>query len=123
MRSAELLALGVDGPLSDRLAAWSHDHGLWYRPLQNASALTNLLRKGSRGLLLVRVGRDLVGELETLRDASHEFPELIRIAFGDLDQPLLEGLAYELGANVTIFPPSGVDELFEALILYASARD
>ncbi len=122
MRSAELLALGIEGPLSDRLAAWSHDHGLWYRPLQNASALTNLLRKGSRGLLLVRVGRDLVGELETLRDAAHEFPEVTTIAFGDRDHPLLEGLAYDLGASAVVFPPSGVEELFELLTLYAAGK-
>ena len=123
MLSAELLTLGVDGPLGDRLAHWSQDHGLWHRPLQHASALGNLLRKGSRGVLLVRVGRDLVGEFETLRDAIHQFPELTTIVLGDQDHPLLEGLSYDLGASAVLFPPHGSDELFEMLALWAAAKE
>ena len=99
MRSAELLAFGVEGTLNDRLAAWSLDHGLWYRPVQQASSLRNLLRKGSRGLLLVHLGRDLPGEFEVLRDTVREFHEVTAIAMGDVDHPLLEGLADDLGAR------------------------
>ena len=115
MRSAELLAFGVEGTLSDRLAAWALDRGLWYRPVQHAPALRNLLRKGSRGVLLIRMGRDLPAEMELLRDAKHEFGELTAIVVGDVDHPLLEGLAYELGASAVMFPTRGVDDMFEMI--------
>ena len=121
MRSAELLAFGVEGVLNDRLAAWAQDHGLWYRPVQQASALHNLLRKGSRGLLIIRVGRDVVSELELLQGAAHDFPEMTTIVIGDLDHPLLEGLAYDLGASAVLFPPRGSDELFEMLELWTTS--
>jgi hypothetical protein len=114
MHSAELLAFGVEGPLHNRLTAWAQDHGLWYRPLQHAAALQNLLRKGSRGLLLIRVGRDLVGEMDLLA-AARDFAGVMTIVLGDLDHPLLEGLAYDLGAAAVLFPPRGSDELFEIL--------
>jgi len=117
MRSAELLSFGIDEPLSSRLAAWSQDRGLWYRTVQHESALRNLLAKGSRGILLLRIGRDLADELHLLRDVADEFAEVKVIAFGDLDHPLLEGLAYDLGATAVLFPPRGVDELFEMLTM------
>lgn len=120
MRSAELLAFGVEGTLSDRLAAWCLDRGLWYRPVQQGSALRNLLRKGSRGVLLVRLGRDLAGELELLRDGTHEFGELTTIVMGD-EHAIVEGIAYDLGANAVIAPPRGVEELLEILTLWCAA--
>jgi len=120
MRSTELLAYGIEGTLHDRLAAWAQDHGLWFRTVQHAAALQNLLRKGSRGLLLIRVGRDVVDELTLLEGAAHDFAEVTVIILGDLDYPLLEGLAYDLGASAVLFPPRGVDELFEVLALWTA---
>ena len=120
MRSTELLAFGIEGPLHDRLAAWSQDHGLWFRAVQHAAALQNLLRKGSRGLLVIRVGRDVVDELTLLQGADRDFSEVTVVILGDLDYPLLEGLAYDLGASAVLFPPRGVDELFEVLALWTA---
>jgi hypothetical protein len=121
MRSTELLAFGVEGTLSDRLAAWALDRGQWFRPVQHASALLNLLSKGSQGVVLIRLGRDIVGEMELLQTAAHDFSGVTIIVLGDLDHPLLEGLAYDLGAGAVLFPPRGVDEMFEMLSLWQAA--
>ena len=115
MRSAELITFGIEGVLSNRLGAWSQDRGLWHRPLQHASAVANLLRKGSRGFFLLKVGRDLVGELELVREAAQEFPEVAVIVLGEQDHPQLQGLAFDLGAAAVVFPPTGIEELFETL--------
>ena len=115
MRSAELLAHGIEEPLGSRLAAWTLDHGLWYRPVERRAALRNLLAKGSRGILVIRLGRDLVDELHLVRDVADSYPEVMIVALGDVDHPLLEGMAYDLGANAVLFPPRGVEELFEML--------
>jgi hypothetical protein len=119
MRSVELLAFGIEGTLGHRLTEWAHDHGVWYRPVQHLAALHNLLRKGSLGLLLLRVGRDLLGEMELLHDAAQTYSEVMTIVLGDVDHPLLEGLAYDLGASAVLFPPRGSDELFEMLARWA----
>lgn len=115
MRSAELISLGIDGPLEGKLAAWTLDHGMHHRPVSKPAVARQLLEKGSRGVLLVRVGRDLVDEMELIRTAADH--GVAAIVMGDLEHPHLEGLAYDLGAHAVLFPPRPVEDLFEALRL------
>lgn len=118
MRSAELITLGVDGPLEGKLAAWTLDHGTHHRPVSKAAVARQLLEKGSRGVLLVRVGRDLADEFDLIRTAT-DFG-VTTIVMGELEQPHLEGLAYDLGAHAVLFPPRPVEDLFEVLALCRS---
>jgi len=115
MRSAELLAHGIEEPLGSRLAAWTLDHGIWYRSVQRRAAVRGLLAKGSRGILLIRLGRDLADELHLVREVADAYADVMVVVLGDLDHPLLEGMAYDLGAAAVLFPPRGIDELFEML--------
>lgn len=120
MRSAELLAYGVEEPLSGRLAIFAQDHGLWYRPVQHEAALRSVLAKGSCGIVLIRLGRDLSEELRMVREVVNRVGDVTIIVLGDDDHPLLEGMTYDLGATAVLFPPRGVDELFEMLTLVAT---
>lgn len=115
MRSAELLTLGVDRALSAKLASWTRDRGVWHRPLEHAAALRSLVRKGSRGVALVRLGRNLTDEFSLVHELADHFPDVAVVVLGDLDHPLLQGLAYDLGAAAVVFRPRGADELFEIL--------
>ena len=115
MRSAELLVYGIEGKAADRLQSFAQDQGLWFRPITGLKPLLSLLRKGSRGTLVVRVGRDLREELDMVRRAADGFPELKIVVLSDADQPHLEGLAYDLGATCAVFPPQGNEELIAFL--------
>lgn len=119
MRSAELITLGVDGPLESKLASWCLDHGMHHRAVSKPAVARQLLDKGSRGVLLLRVGRDLADEFDLIRAAADR--DVTTIVMGDLEHPHLEGLAYDLGADVVLFAPRPVDDLFEVLELCRSA--
>jgi hypothetical protein len=111
MRSVELLACQIDEPLADALARWATPHGVWLRRLAAPDALLNLLRGGSRGLIVLRLGRDLTRELETLRAAVDGFPGIRVVVLGEVEHPELEGLVYDLGASAAIFGHDQVDRL------------
>lgn len=115
MRSLELLAFGIEDPLAGRLVAWSQDHGIWYRGVEHESAICNLLSKGSRGVLLSRIGRNLAEELQLIVEVSRSYRDVTIVVLGDLDHPLLEGLVYDLGASAVLFPPRGPEDIFELL--------
>ena len=115
MRSSELLVHGIEGKAGERLQSFAQDHGLWFRPITGLKPMLSLLRKGSRGALIVRLGRDLREELEMVRRAAESFPEIKIVVLSDADQPHLEGLAYDLGATCAVFPPQGFEELIEFL--------
>ena len=96
MHSVELLACQIDEPLADALARWATPHGVWLRRLAAPDAVLNLLRGGSRGVVVLRLGRDLTRELETLRAAITGFPGIHFVVLGEVEHPELEGLVYDL---------------------------
>jgi hypothetical protein len=121
MRSVELLACQVDEPLADALARWATPHGVWLRRLAAPDALLNLLRGGSRGVVVLRLGRDLARELDMLRAVVDGFPGVSVVVLGEVEHPELEGLVYELGAAAAIFGHDQIDRLETWLPLFYAA--
>jgi hypothetical protein len=121
MRSVELLACQIDEPLADAMARWATPHGVWLRRLAAPDAVLNLLRGGSRGVVMLRLGRDLTRELDTLRTAVAGFPGIHVVVLGEVEHPELEGLVYDLGASAAIFGHDQVDRLLTWLPLFFAA--
>jgi hypothetical protein len=120
MRSAELIVYGIDGTLAAKLAAWALDRGYWNRTVSSVGVLIGMFRKGSDGVLVVRLGRDLVAEFEAVHLAN-EFG-LATIVIADAEYPATEGMAYDLGADVVVFTPDGAEQIFEVLSRIADLR-
>ncbi len=118
MRSVELLACQIDDPLADALARWATPHGVWLRRVAAPDAVLNLLRGGSRGVVVLRLGRDLLRELELLRMAVDGFPGTHVLVLGEVEYPELEGLIYDLGASAAIFGRDEIDRLMSWLPLF-----
>jgi hypothetical protein len=55
--------------------------------------------------LVLKVGTDLLEELTLLDRVSLFFPHTATVVVGDTDNPLLAGLAWDLGAALVLFPP------------------
>ena len=113
MRSAELLAVGIEGRLLDRLRELCQERGWWLRDVSPDGCL-RLVRQGSTGVLLIRLGRHLEEELTLLSETARGFPRVRRLVLADQDPPQLAGLAWDLGAEAVLLPPHVV-ELVELL--------
>ena len=118
MRSVELLACQIDEPLADALARWSTPQGLWLRRLAGPDAVLSLLRGGSRGLVILRLGRDLAREIDAVRTIIDGFPGVRLVILGEVEHAELEGLVYDLGADAAIFGRDEVDRLLAWLPLF-----
>jgi hypothetical protein len=53
----------------------------------------------------LKVGNDLLEELTLLDRVSWLFPDTATVVIGDTDNPVLAGLAWDLGAALVLFPP------------------
>jgi hypothetical protein len=115
MRKAELLVCGVESAVAGRLEKWAQANGVWFRAVAEPRTLLNLLRQGSRGAILLRLGRDLYDELDTLQLAARGFPEVPVVALGDFAHPDLEGLVCDLGAAGALHAGRDTDQLLEWL--------
>ena len=111
MQQPQFLTYGVEGRTGERLAELATAHRLWLREVRQLSACRNLLRAGNPGILVLRLGRDLEGELSLLAEVGQLFPETATIVVGDTDNPPLAGLAWDLGAHYVLFPPTPIEVL------------
>lgn len=122
MRKAELVVYGLEPAIEGRLEKWSQGQGLWFRGVAKPEGVLSLLRHGSRGAVLMRIGRDLQDELETLALAARGF-EVPVLVLGDFAHPELEGTVYDLGAAGAIFGVGEADQLLEWLTaIFAPTR-
>jgi hypothetical protein len=115
MRSIELLACQLDDAFARQLERWAQDAGVWFRGLATPKPVLGLLRQGSRGILVLRLGRDLVRELELLQSVADGFPEVTIGVVGESDHPELEGLCYDLGAAYVAFGGEAASRVLEWL--------
>lgn len=113
MRQAQVLVYESDGRLAQRLDVWAQIRKVWLRELRSVPSCLNALRRGGPGVLVLRLGRDLEQEMGLLEQVSWLFPDTASVVVGDTDNPILAGLAWDLGARCVLFPPQPVEILPE----------
>ncbi len=106
MQYAQILIYEKDGKLAESLRALGKTRGLWLRELRQAQACLDALARGTAGVLVLKVGRDLERELALLQRASWSFPGCRTVVVGDVDHPSLADLAWDLGAAFVLLPPT-----------------
>ena len=109
MKRAQVVAFGIAGRLEDRLARWAQDRHLWLRPLQDDQVVLDVLKEG--GVFVLKVGRDVVREMELLARVTSLLPETTGLVVGDGDNAALAGLAWHLGARWVAMSLESVEEL------------
>jgi hypothetical protein len=106
MKSPQLLIYEPHPPrLADLLSAAAKARGWWLRQVNQPAACLRVLREASPTVLVLRLGADLVRELTLLERASWLCPDAAVVAVGDVPDPALAGLAWDLGAAFVLFPP------------------
>ena len=113
MRHPMLVIVEGDGRLAALLRpAAEQNRWALHEPRQTGACL-RLLRRGGPAVLLLKVGRDLERELGLLEQATRLFPDAAAVVVGDVEQPALAGLAWDLGADFVLFPPQPREQLPE----------
>jgi hypothetical protein len=83
----------------------------WLRKPGGLVECLEVLPCGGPSVLVIRLGRDLEGELVTLERVCRLFPDAAVVVAGEADQAALASLARDLGARFVLFPPMSFDLL------------
>jgi hypothetical protein len=111
MRYPQVLVYETDGVVARRLEALAKARKWPLREPRRPEACWRLLRGGLPSVLVLKLGRDLVAELELLERTQWLFPDTGVVVVGAREDPALAGLAWDLGADYVLFPPQPPDLL------------
>jgi DNA-binding response OmpR family regulator len=124
VRLPQLLIYEGDGRLAALLRETAEARRWSLREPRQLAACLRLLRRGGPAVLVVRVGRNLEREMTLVERAHAFFPDVAIVVVGDRDQAPLAGLAWDLGADLVVFPPLPRDGLPEMVLgLMESTRE
>jgi hypothetical protein len=113
MQQAQVVTYGIDAALTERLRELAQARRFRLRETSQLAACQNLAP--SAGVLVMVLGRDLERELALLELVHATLPRTATIVIGEADNPVLAGLAWDLGASFALFPPTPVERIFELL--------
>ncbi len=105
MRYPQVLIYENDGRLAELLRREAKPRQWSLREPRRLESCLRLLRRGGPSVLILKVGTDLVEELTLLERVSWLFPDTATVVIGDAENPVLAGLAWDLGATLVLFPP------------------
>jgi hypothetical protein len=116
-----------DGRLAAQLKPLAESERWALREPRQAEPLWRALTQGGPTVLVVKVGRDPDRELALLERVGWQLPDVATVAVGDAtdDADALAGLAWDLGADLALFPPLSRDLLPDAVagLMRRAARD
>ena len=116
MQKTQLLTYGIEGVLAERLEELAQARRIWLRATSQFAACQNLVQSSPPRIFVLRLGRDLERELALLEQVHACLPRTATIVIGEADNPVLAGLAWEMGATFAIFPPMPVEVITELIV-------
>jgi DNA-binding NtrC family response regulator len=105
MQQALVVTYGVDSILVQRLRELAQARRFRLRETSQLTACQGLVHASSPSVLVLMLGRDLERELALLERVHATLPKTAIIVIGDTDNPVLAGLAWDLGASFVLFAP------------------
>src|SRR5438270_145406 len=115
MRFPQVLIYENDGRIAELLRRASKARQWSLREPRRPESCLRLLQRGGPSVFVLKVGTDLLQELTLLERVSWLYPETATVVVGDMANPLLAGLAWDLGAGLVLFPPQPRHALLEFL--------
>src|SRR5437879_4426434 len=98
MQHSQLLIVESNGRLAAELRELANKKHRWaLREPRQQEACLRLLRRGGPAVLVIKVGRDIEQELALLETISWRYPDTRIVAFGDVENPTLVDLIWDLG--------------------------
>jgi len=123
MRRAQIIIYEADGLIAEFLRAPAATHGWRVRPVRHTARVLSLLRPGEASVVVLKTGRDLEREFAALERIGRLFPEAATVVVGDADQPMLAGLAWDMGARFVLFPPLPREHLPEIVTMLMGGHE
>lgn len=105
MRQPLVLIYETDGRLAALLRRAERGQTWTLREPRRLEACLKLLVRAGPCVLVLKLGRDLPGEFTVLERTATLFPDTATIVVSDQQDPLLTGLAWDLGAAFVLQPP------------------
>jgi DNA-binding NtrC family response regulator len=105
MRFPQVLIYEKDGRLAELLRRQRKTQHWSLREPRRPETCLRWLKRGDPSLLVLKVGNDVLEELTLLDRVSWLFPDTASVVVADTDNPVLAGLAWDLGAALVLFPP------------------
>ncbi len=105
MKQALVLVYEQEGHLAARLEEASKSQRFTLKTVRRPSDCLDSLRRTGASVLLMKLGRDVEQELSLLEQVSWLFPDTATVVTGDVDNPVLASLCWDLGAACVHFPP------------------
>lgn len=105
MRFPQIIVYETDGTLGRMLRPLAQELRWPLREPRKTETCLRLLENGGPAVLVLKVARDLVRELELVEAVSQRFSEARVVAICDADHPAVAVLAWDLGASYVITPP------------------
>ena len=113
MRYPQVLVYENDGRLAEFLR---REPGAWsLREPRSLDSCLRLLQPDGPGVLVLKVGKDLLREFTLLDRVTWLFPETKTVVVSQTDSPVLNALAWDLGAACVLLPPQPRPELVEVV--------
>jgi hypothetical protein len=105
MRFPQLLIYEKDGRLAELFRRQRKPLHWSVREPRRPETCLRWLQRGGPSIVVLKVGNDLLEELTLLDRVNWLFPDTATVVIGDTDNPVLAGLAWDLGAALVLFPP------------------
>lgn len=115
MQQTQVVTYGVEGIIAERLRELAEKQRFWLRETSQYQACRGLLQASPPSVLILRLGRDVERELSLLEETHACLPETATIVLGEADNPVLAGLAWQLGATFVLFPPTPAELILEVI--------
>ncbi len=116
MQQTQVVTYGIGGALAESLRELAQQHRFWLRETSQLSACQNVTASSAPRILILRLGNHLERELALLEQIHACLPQTAIIAIGDADNPVLAGLVWDLGATLSLFPPTPVEIILEVIV-------
>ena len=117
MQQAQVLTYGIDGVLAERLRELAQVRRFWLRETSQLSACQNLATTSAPGVLVLLLGSNLEQELALLSQVHSCLPTTRTVVVGETANPVLAGLAWDLGATYALFPPTSAEVIVDLIPL------
>ncbi len=104
MRRSQALLCESDGTLAKLLRPLFEEKGWRLREFRQIESMKTTLQEGVP-VVILKLGRRLFEELALLEQTHWAYPETAMVVIGDLANPDLAALCWDLGARFVLFPP------------------
>jgi hypothetical protein len=115
MQFPQLIIYETDGRLARMLEATAGTHRWALRQPRRVESCLQLLERGGRGIVVVKVEHDLKSPFTLLQRTSSQFPDVDTVVVLDRDDGLLAELAWDLGSTYVLAPPQPRDRLLDVV--------